>query len=236
MSKLSDRLRQEIQTQKVGQTPAWVFWAKNSGWLVLIFLFVSLGIVAWGFIWYFGLHLEVFQELLRSPRKGLKTLSLGIPAVWLIVFGISLLLGSFAGRHSKKGYKWSALTWIWVLLLPQILGGFLFQQFNLAERLETVIESRLPFVRGLDARRDRFFGRPEDGFLIGRVEERVSETEIFIMDPQGNQWWVDLPQSAAKKIQKIGDRVALRGEIVKEFRFAAQSLRVLPPRRLKRRK
>jgi len=113
------------------------------------------------------------------------------PYVWLITFGVFILLGYEIFRRTKSGYRYPFIaTALGSVFLSVLLGVGLYA-FGFGEVFDDALGA-LPFYRPAIANEQALWTHPERGLLAGKVVSLAPDFSNFtILSFDGKLWTVD---------------------------------------------
>lgn len=186
-----------IKDRHITPTPRWIIVSKRA------FFWTSLALL--GFISAVFLSLapvdllDLGPDMLRSLGiRRLPLFLLGTPILWTALFVTSILLGVFAFRNTRHGYRFHTLFIASLLALLAVTFALLAHQTRLNDRLDRAIEERMPgALRNALPPREARWMSPEDGILTGRILE-THRSSFTLETMQRDIWNITLTDTTKK--------------------------------------
>lgn len=217
MSKLKNRLLENLKKNHVQPIPKSIFILKNLSIWMTFLIFELLGIFSIMFIFYFGKNLEIFSFILEAPKMLPKILFVGIPFFWLIFAIGFIFFAGFSIGKTKKGYKLSRF-WIFFagVLIPFVFGAFL-SQTAIAEKIERGVKKRVHVFEDLTRKKERLWQTPEHGFLGGKIKEISNVNQWIVVNFKKEEWTIQFTEKTILPNEikfKVGQKVRIQGELL----------------------
>ncbi len=180
-------------------------------------------------------YLDIGQELARNLklRNFLFMTLRAMPFLWIILLGLSLVFGAVAFRSTKRGYRYSILS---VLILMVILISvlvFIGHISKVDQHMKNVFDSRM-YLNKFNPSRENKFSQPEKGVIAGRIKE--IEKKIFILKCPKGEWTVHFSEDTKIKGRReiaIGRRVLVVGDKIDQENFQANAIIFGKPDKIK---
>ena len=189
MQTLKDKILHDIHDERITPRPRWQFIALH----ILLWVFFSLtllaGIIAFSFLF---LEVNMPERMFMDYLSDRPVLFLRIlPFIWAIGALIALVLGSLLFSKTGRGYRFSLITMMGVLIFGSLLGGWIFYATHVPHFGERQMQR---FVGGYGDMRVKIRGeapKPEDGHLLIRITRR--EPMFWVgQEMNGHEWSVML--------------------------------------------
>ena len=225
---LAHNVIRTIEQQKIKPTARWHFWCLNVLLGLLIILFFSLGSLASGMVFYVLHNLDFWDFLWSRPRVFLQLFWVGIPLLWIVIWGLLAVPGVLFLRQSPRGYKHSLVFWAGLFLFVQVAAGYGIEQSSLDNQMDQFFAQRVRFHHPLEERRRMMWGEAEKGFLAGEIMVIIDENRFQVRDPHEKEWTVLItPQTRLHPELKIlpGQKIRLLGSHAPEWMFHAIDIR-----------
>jgi hypothetical protein len=128
---LSDKIIERIDVEQIETIPRWRF----IFWRGLFWLFAALSVI------FGGLAVGAILFLLANDYlRGLLVISYGmtefllmIPYLWLVVFGLFILITHASIKHTKRGYQYRLYVVVLVSLVLSFILGSVFYFVGIGE-------------------------------------------------------------------------------------------------------
>lgn len=226
MNDFSKDILQAIEKKHIKPLPRWVFFARQVG-LVGAFLLsviiggISVSVILFSLSEVVGVGMGRMMRLHPGPF-----LFAYLPYVWvaaLVVFGVAAYVEM---RHTKVGYRYRAMTILGASFLASLLLGGSLHAVGAGQIVERGVAGVVPHYRGLDARKERLWMRPQEGMLAGTIVSGAATTTFVLEDLSGEQWVVESSDAVVRgPIDGISeDRVRVAGSMVSPGVFRATDL------------
>lgn len=231
MTDLTKETLAKIKEEKISPKPKWQFLLKDYiVWGVFGFSII-IGSLAFAVILYIFIEDQWnLYQYLNGRMIGYVFASL--PYVWIMVLLIFILIGIYNFRHTKAGYKYKGYLIIVLSILGSLGLGTIFYFTGLGQALDFMFSDHVPMYDKMLEQRARYLMNPEEGTLIGRLQEEKDETTLFLTDVDGNNWKVSLPEDMPPPppLGKIpsGTPIVAIGDQTGDLTFAAKAIFPMP--------
>jgi hypothetical protein len=149
-----------------------------------------------------------------------------VPLLW--IFGTALFIGLFklSIQHTKRGYKYSLTSILFVSFLLSIITGVGFYFLGVSHIIDDILGTHFRVYHSVEKRQAKVFENPDKGVVIGRVIE-VGENEFTLITPSGMEWKILHTQIPDFKKEFIveGSRFIVVGKKMNEEIFVACDIR-----------
>lgn len=223
-NKQTTKIIDKIKKENIKPLPKWkVDFKSYLYWAVLIFLilvgglFISLALID---------YLNIGPELARNLklRNFLFTVFRATPILWIILLVLSLVFGIAAFRSTKRGYRYSIVSVLILMVFLISVLGFLSHISKIDQRIKNALEDR-PHLNKFGPSHEKRFFQPENGIIVGKVE-KIEGDKIILRSPQG-KWRVYFSEDTkikGKKEGKLGRRILVIGNKIDEENFQAKEI------------
>jgi hypothetical protein len=227
MSEFTKKVIERIKHEGIEPEPGWKFATKRS--------LLWIGIVLAGGFAALSLSMTLFS-LLSIDRNPLtlppgRLFSFGffrsLPFFWiglLIAFSV-LAISEF--RNTRHGYRHRIAVVAALSGIVIVIGASLLSAWGADERAERMMKSRFPRYTEMMEMRERFWSRPEEGFLSGTITG-ITPKSISLIDSDGTTWVVILKDGTkVRPLVRIEKESAVRilGEKRDGHVFEAEEIR-----------
>lgn len=204
---LSDKILQQIESQKV--EPIAPFWHR----LRSVFWFVLLGVAVVFGSQAVGLSLENFfpdQDMVRG-RGFVVMASSWIPWIWA-VFALSLMFLAYGAiRHFRYGYRYATAKLVGALLVSILGLGVLSSQFHLSFRVHRLLMHNIQtYAHLFEGERQKFWTSPTEGRVYGHILQVQTPNRVLVRLGNNSELWVNL---ASPTPMLVGGEVRAWGEL-----------------------
>jgi hypothetical protein len=226
MTELSKKILEKIEQENIRPYPKQYFWFKRSVIWGLFVLSVLLGALSSGLIIYHLGHTE-WDLYPHFNQSFWQFLLMAIPYLWLaFLVAFSFLMYHYF-RQTEHGYRYRASLVISASVLFSLIGGFVLNEIQAPQRLDTYLEKTVPFYKGLHKRRMEMWLSPQKGLLAGSVEKIKSDGQIRLKDFKGKIWKVDISQAVwrGRTSEREGAQIKIIGKMLNDSSFQALEIR-----------
>lgn len=138
-----------------------------------------------------------------------------LPFLWIVVFGLMVLVGVYNLRHTKRGYRYP----LWQIFLSSFVlslaGGAVLQFVGVGYATDHVLGQHMRMYNSQEKIEEKLWQKPEDGRLIGhQVRPLVPPAKtVDFVDVEGTKWFVDVTELAPHEMELLNteDHVRLIG-------------------------
>lgn len=213
---VKEKVLARISAREVEPIPCWYFtsieWSLRTLWV----LSVLMGALAIAIILYVAEHgLFAFVEATHSNVWDFWFEVL--PYLWIAIFVVMSALAYRNFRHTRGGYRYSAVTVVGSSIGLSVVGGILLHAGGFGAYFDHQFAEQMPATYpSLEKKELSMWQKPEDGRLVGAYVSDLGTTTVVFEDIDGAQWDVS--------INELGepDEVALRsGDKVRIIGFAS---------------
>lgn len=196
MTKLSKKITGIIKKEKLSQKPKIIFVLKNISFWFLFAFSAFIGAIAFSVIFMAILEADfkAGRKLFVSPIAFVRTF---LPFVWILTFTLLFLLAFFGMRHTKKGYRFSAISLVGINLVISLFLGVGLYTTGISYTVERAIAQSVPVYELLEERREKLWNNPEKGLLVGTVQKQWNGKFFVLEDPQEHIWNIFFAKDAA---------------------------------------
>ena len=187
---LKANVMERIVCGDVTPCPKYQFLLKNGAFVLAAFIAVLLGAVA--------VAVSIFTtfnagwEYYEMTHENALTFAVAVlPYVWILVLGITLMLGYYNLRHTKRGYRYSMPVVMVSLVGTSVIGGVLLHHFQVGYMVDMETERMMSgqYRSALSWQQDMWHA-PDKGRLFGVVAS-TSENSFTLLDINGTAWEID---------------------------------------------
>jgi hypothetical protein len=226
MTELSKKILQKIEKENIKPYPKEYFWFKRSVVWLLFGISVLLGAISSGLVIYHLGHAEwdLYPQLNQSL---LEFLLMVVPYLWIIFLIVFAYLVYHYFRKTERGYRYSAVIVISMSIILSIIGGILFYSFEVPQKMDTLLENKVPFYKGLQKRKKEFWISPQNGLLAGKIIQVLPEQKVQLEDFNGKLWLVDISQASwrGRLSERKGAQIKIIGKMINDGIFNAKEIR-----------
>ena len=226
MHDFSKDILQTIEKKHIKPLPQWVFFARQASLIGTFLLSVIIGGISVSVILFSVSEVaDVGMGRMMRMHPGPFLLTY-LPYVWvaaLIVFGVAAYVEM---RHTKAGYRYRTATILGASFLASLLLGGSLHAVGAGQFVDRGVADVVPQYRGLDARKEALWMRPQEGMLAGRIVSGAATTTFVLEDLSGRRWVVEGSDAVVRgPIENISEeRVRAAGSVVRPGVFRATDL------------
>jgi hypothetical protein len=155
-----------------------------------------------------------------------------LPYIWIIAFGLLIIIAIYNLRHTAHGYKYPVWVIISSSLVLSFAGGSAMQFFGLGYKIDNILGKNMDMYMSQDKLERFMWQKPMDGRLVGRqVLSTVSPTSTVIFEDQGGQRWrLNISDLKQEEIERLAseESVRLLGKPVNPEMFIFHACGVFP--------
>ncbi len=222
-----NKLLAKIKEDKINPKPRWQFLLKDYVvWLVgLVALLIGAAAISVMIYLFKYNDWEIYDQ---TKKSFLEFFILTLPYFWFVFLGLFVFIVYYNLKHTKSGYRYSAILLGGASILLSIILGSIFYVAGLGEKFDNILGSGAPYYDCVINRHINFWAQPTEGRLSGLVTS-LREGEKFILVDRGQEEWLvstenSEPYSGATII--LGQPIRLIGEEIGDHLFRAD--RILP--------
>jgi hypothetical protein len=143
-----------------------------------------------------------------------------LPLLWIVVFGVMVLVAVYNLRHTKKGYKYPLWQIFGSSMVLSLAGGAALHLFGLGYSTDHMLGERMNMYNSQEKLEQKMWQNPEEGRLLGRFEGPLPPPSTMMMfkDVSGEQWQVNVNELSLGEQELIErqENVRLLGRISDE--------------------
>ncbi len=227
MSEFTQKVVERIRQDGIEPEPGWKFMTKRS--LLWVGVVLTGGLAALSLSMTVLSILSIDRSPFTLPPERLFSFAFfrSLPFFWigLLVAFSSLAVIEF--RNTRHGYRHRIAAVAVLSGIAIALSASLLSAWGADERAERMMKNRFPHYAEMTEMRERFWSRPEEGFLSGTIT-RITPENISLTDSNGIAWVVILKDGTRirplVRIEK-GSVVKILGEKRDGHVFEAEELR-----------
>ncbi len=224
--KLLDTIKEKDITPK----PRWEFLVKDSFFWSLAVFTVVLGALCVSTIAAI-LHSGDWDIAERLGHSSFGYMVAILPHAWLIILFGFIFLADYYIRHTKKGYTYSLLAIVSIVVLASVVLGLLLFRVGIGHEVDEYMIMHVPQYESYGNRRGLELFHPEKGVLAGKVS-LIEEERWYVIDREYHEWHVNVEEAKIWERQPIrqGMMVRIVGKLNHD-EFDAEYVKPLHPPR-----
>jgi len=224
MARISKRVLEKIEDEKIKPIGRWSFVLKDSFlWIlfVLNIIFGSIGLAISGEL----LELSGVFDLILSVNDLMQVFILAIPVIWIIITVIFFIVSFVNFKYLKGGYRFSAFKIFIINIICILLLSWFLRGLGISERVHTFFSENIPTYQESVDPRYKVWSRPEDGFIAGEIV-KIDQDTVQIQDLEGNYWDINIADANIRTLVKleIGEKIKVKGILSSESVFKATDI------------
>jgi hypothetical protein len=190
---LSNKIIDQIDTEQIMPTPRWHFVLMRIFFWTLAFLSIIIGSFAVGVMLF--LFSDYYRHGLPVIPHDLAELLLLIPYVWLVVFGLFIMIGRESIKHTPKGYQYRLYIIVLASVFLSFMFGSIFYFAGIGKTTHEFFNNRIPFYNFATYDSRDAWSRPMIGRLAGVIIAIKDKNNFSVLDFSGHIWQVRLATS-----------------------------------------
>lgn len=227
MTKLSNKIIDEINKKNVKPIPKYQFLLKKYIIWILFILSILIGSLSFAFILFqiTDIDFEIYNELNEIYPNYIFQI---IPFIWILIMGLFLFVAYYNFKYTDSGYKYNNYIILFISFLLSIILGFIMYFFNVSAIIETnIIEIYVPseYQKMLNPQKN-IWNNPNKGLLHGILKKRENRNRFIIEDINNKIWYIDtnnIPINIQNDFQ-INQRIKIQGIYIDEKEFKAKKI------------
>lgn len=227
MSEFTKKVIERIKHEDIEPEPGWKFAMGRS--LLWIGVVLAGGLAALSLSMTLFSLLSIDRNPFTLPPERLFSFAFfrSLPFFWIGLLVAFSALVVFEFRNTRHGYRHRIAAVAVLSGIVVVIGASLLSAWGADERAERMMKSRFPHYAEMMEMRERFWSRPEEGFLSGTITE-ITTNSISLTDSDGTIWVVILKDDTRiRPLVRIEKEsiVKILGEKRDEHVFEAEEIR-----------
>lgn len=227
MSEFTKKVIERIKHEGIEPEPGWKFAMRRSLlWIGIVlaggFAALSLSMTAFSL-----LSIDRNPFTLPPDRLFSFTFFRSLPFFWIGLLIAFSVLAVFEFRNTRHGYRHRIAAVAILSGFVVVVGASLLSAWGADEGAERMMKNRFPHYAEMTEMRERFWSRPEEGFLSGTITG-ITPDGVFLADSEGTTWVVILKDDAKiRPLVRIEKESAVKilGEKRNDHVFEAEEIR-----------
>lgn len=141
-----------------------------------------------------------------------------LPFLWVMVFGLMVLLAVYNLRHTKRGYRYPLSTIFASSIILSFAGGSALQFFGLGYSIDDLLGNQMSIYMSQEKIERQMWQQPREGRLIGKqVLTTVATSSVIVFeDAAGSRWRLHVQELLPADITLLasGENVRVLGQSV----------------------
>jgi hypothetical protein len=194
----SESILEEIEKRKAVPIPRWHFIAKRLGFWLLAVISVLTGSLAMATAFYVFFDHDFIEDhdyinLFLAQKPLIADIIASIPYLWLAALALFTLVAFFGFRHTKKGYRYSALRVIAASLFASLLLSAGMNTVDIGEYIHRYLIENVHVYNRLIYANEHRWTNSEKGLLGGKVMQVNMQSHFLVVrDFSKRVWHVDI--------------------------------------------
>lgn len=214
-SQLQASVLERIEKEHVQPMPKWQFVLYEYGIWCLWGLSVVIGAIAVAVMVFVSMHagFAFYEATHETPLSFFIEV---LPYLWIMIFIVMAVLAYSNMRKTKKGYKYPLWQILMSSLFFSVLGGIVLHYAGVGYLIDHAMGSKMPMYPSFEATELRMWQMPEEGRIVGRIEEKQPmDAFVRFVDIDDNQWLLNTQELMSEDIATLqsGKRVKVLGVV-----------------------
>jgi hypothetical protein len=225
MSPLERKILDEIERRKLKPKPALYFLARRSMFWLLTMLSVLLGGIS------MAVALFAMQDYAATGGRGFSDMPFddiltSLPVVWLIVVPLLMVSAVFSLRHTRRGYRFRAVSVLALVTGASVLLGLALHAADAGRLTHEFLAARVPSYAAYTHVPYAEWSRPDNGYLGGEVLAVEGSARLRLKAFDGLEWTVDISTARIDVSGPLADEgdIAIRGTRTGPSTFKAETI------------
>lgn len=214
-----------IEKEHVAPTPRWHFVVRN----ILVWfsgiIFLIAGAIAVSLI-IFALSGSAWQLRGVIGRGLFEHMIIIMPIVWIVALIVFVVAADYALRHTKNGHRYPLWGIVVVLIIGSLIGGTVLHAMRTDQMIDESFGRHVPQYKTVEKRRAILMHQPDDGSIMGHVED-ISRDQFTLSNRHFEEEWIVDTDGVDHRVEQDA-RVLVTGEKDGEMHFRATEIIVLP--------
>lgn len=229
MSKLSEKTLRVIAARGIRPQSAWLSKIHDTVYRIGTFVLAVFSAFATAFIFHALLEID-WGAYSRANFSWIDVLASGVPLLSLFLLIAFLSASISLWRRTRRGYRWSTVSILALLIGTAGLTGYLLEYSELDEPIEAYILHVFPhseyFENSLRPSAKRQWSQPEKGLLGGTVITADAH-QIMLLDSRDTLWDVDYSSAdiATDVTLQSNETIMIIGQQADAHTFQASEIR-----------
>jgi hypothetical protein len=140
-----------------------------------------------------------------------------LPLLWIVVFGVMVLVAVYNMRHTKRGYKYPLWQIFSSSMVLSLAGGAALHLFGLGYSTDHMLGQKMDMYNSQEKIEQKMWQNPKEGRLLGHFEGPLPppSTLVVFKDVAGVQWQVNVNElsDSEKGFMERQENVRLLGNV-----------------------
>ncbi len=135
-----------------------------------------------------------------------------LPFLWIIIFGLMIIVGVRNIRHTKKGYRYPLWQIFGSSMVLSLAGGTVLQIFGLGYSTDHMLGQKMGMYNSQDKIEQKMWQDPAGGRLLGQFEAPLPppSTLVSFIDVTGQEWQVNIQELSEDELALLEQEVDVR--------------------------
>jgi len=222
---LSNKVISSINKEKIKPTSKWIFDARNILFWIVGIIFIIIGSISVSLIAY-NLINQDWDIYTYYNKSFLGFVVATLPYLWIIILIFFIYFAYVNIRNSKKGYKYSPLIMIGIMLVLSIFFGLIINNFGISKAIDNYLGNNIKSYESVEMEKQSNWTNPDKGLFSGRIIAK-NDNILEISDFNGKSWRVDIANAQIKGnvILDISEEIKIIGTIGSDGVILATQIR-----------
>ncbi len=135
-----------------------------------------------------------------------------LPFLWIVVFGLMVLIGMYELRHTKRGYRYPLWQIFGSSVVLSLAGGSALQLFGLGYATDHVLGQHMNMYNSQEKIEEKMWQDPDDGRLTGKQDRPLMPpaTTVDFTDIRGELWHIDISDLSESEVDLLAQERTVR--------------------------
>ncbi|MEK7462447.1 MAG: hypothetical protein AAB618_02635 [Patescibacteria group bacterium] len=135
-----------------------------------------------------------------------------LPFLWIVIFGLMVLVGVYEVRHTKRGYRYPLWQIVGSSLILSLAGGAALQLFGLGYTTDHVLGEHMGIYSSQEKIERRMWQNPEEGRMLGKQVRPLMPPALVVdfVDIAGKSWAVDVSELTPLELELLDSEENVR--------------------------
>lgn len=155
-----------------------------------------------------------------------------LPLIWIVVFGVMVLVAVYNLRHTKRGYKYPLWQIFGSSMVLSLAGGAALHLFGLGYSTDHMLGEKMGMYNSQEKIEQKMWQDPQEGRLLGRFEGPLPPPSMLMnfTDVSGEVWQVNVTELSPQERALVDEQATVRllGAVSDESMMVFHSCGVFP--------
>ncbi len=204
---------ERIQAENLAPRPRYTFVVRECALWLLWGLTVLLGAAALAVMLYVGMN-ATYALYEVTHRNFVTFVFTVLPYVWLVLLALMAYFSVYELRHTKRGYKYSALQLVGSSFCLSLVGGMLFHSAGFGYFLDQTLGKQIAHYMSMEKMELKMWQMPASGRLVGMVVPRPEvmsrDAVLQFEDKDGMNWKLSSTELTPYEMELLSTKSRVR--------------------------